>query len=73
MTPNNNGGSVINPHKCCVYLLMKEGIFSYMSALLKEDNRLEAIVEDILDRRTDPYSASEDLIAQTLRPGGSGT
>ena len=53
--------------------LLKEGIFSYMSALLKEDNRLEAIVEDILDHRTDPYSASEDLIAQTLRPGSSGT
>jgi LAO/AO transport system kinase len=53
--------------------LMKEGIFSYVTALLKQDNRLEAIIEDILDRRTDPYSASEALIAQTLRPGGSGT
>jgi LAO/AO transport system kinase len=52
--------------------LMKEGIFFYVSALLAHDNRLEDILEDILDRRTDPYSASEALIAQTLRPDGPG-
>jgi LAO/AO transport system kinase len=51
--------------------LMKEGIFSYMVSLLRQDNRLEAILEDILDRRTDPYTASEALIAQTLRLDGS--
>jgi LAO/AO transport system kinase len=51
--------------------LMKEGIYSYVTALLKQDNRLEAIIEDILDRRTDPYTASEALIAQTLRLDGS--
>jgi hypothetical protein len=50
---------------------MKEGIFSYMVSLLRQDNRLEAILEDILDRRTDPYTASEALIAQTLRLDGS--
>jgi LAO/AO transport system kinase len=53
--------------------LMKEGIFSYMVSLLGQDNRLEAILEDILDRRTDPFTASEALIAQTLRPDDSGT
>ena len=53
--------------------LMKEGIFSHMVALLGKDNRLQAILEDILDRRTDPYSASEALIAQTLHRDDSGT
>jgi LAO/AO transport system kinase len=47
--------------------LVKEGIFSYMSALLKEDNRLEAILEDILDHRTDPYSASEAIITALVK------
>ena len=47
--------------------LVKEGVFSHLVALLSEDNRLEAILDDILDRRTDPYSASEDLIERTLR------
>jgi LAO/AO transport system kinase len=46
--------------------LVKEGIFSHLAALLSEDNRLEAILDDILDRRTDPYSASEDLVARTM-------
>jgi LAO/AO transport system kinase len=46
--------------------LMKEGVFSYIVSLLGQDNRLEAILEDILDCRTDPYTASEAMIAQTL-------
>ncbi|MGQ9688897.1 MAG: methylmalonyl Co-A mutase-associated GTPase MeaB [Desulfobaccales bacterium] len=46
--------------------LVKEGVFSRLLAHLGQDGRLEGIVEDILDRRTDPYSASEDLIAQAL-------
>jgi LAO/AO transport system kinase len=51
--------------------LMKEGIYSYMVSLLGQDNRLEAILEDILDHRTDPYTASEALIAQTLHREGA--
>jgi LAO/AO transport system kinase len=51
--------------------LMKEGVFSYMVSILGQDNRLEAILEDILDHRTDPYTASEALIAQTLHREGA--
>jgi LAO/AO transport system kinase len=47
--------------------LMKEGIYNHLVALLRQDERLKAIMEDILDRRTDPYSASETIIAQILR------
>jgi LAO/AO transport system kinase len=49
--------------------LMKEGIYNHLVARLRQDDRLKALLEDILDRRTDPYSASEALIAQTLRQG----
>ena len=47
--------------------LLKEGVFNHLVSLLNQDDRLKAILEDILDRRTDPYSASEALIAKTLR------
>jgi len=47
--------------------LLKEGVFTHLVSLLNQDDRLKAILEDILDRRTDPYSASEALIAKTLR------
>jgi GTPase len=52
--------------------LLKEGVYAHLVAILGKDDRLKVILEDILDRRTDPYSASEALIAQTLhqdRPG----
>ena len=47
--------------------LLKEGVFTHLVSLLNQDDRLKAILEDILDSRTDPYSASEALIAKTLR------
>src|SRR3974377_2125216 len=47
--------------------LLKEGVFTHLVSLLNQDDRLKAILEDILDRRIDPYSASEALIAKTLR------
>ena len=47
--------------------LVKEGVFSHLAEFLKRDNRLEDILDDILDRRTDPYSASEELVHQTLQ------
>jgi LAO/AO transport system kinase len=46
--------------------LVKEGVFTRLVSHLSRDGRLEAIVDDILERRTDPYSASEALIDQTL-------
>jgi LAO/AO transport system kinase len=53
--------------------LLKEGVYAYLVSLLGQDDRLKAILEDILDRRTDPYSASEALIAQTLHKSDAGT
>jgi LAO/AO transport system kinase len=50
--------------------LVKEGVFTQVVAHLSRDGRLEAILDDILDRRTDPYSASESLIEQTVHLRG---
>ena len=47
--------------------LLKEGIFAKLVRQVTQDGRLEGILEDILARRTDPYSASEDLILETLK------
>ncbi|MEW6386492.1 MAG: methylmalonyl Co-A mutase-associated GTPase MeaB [Thermodesulfobacteriota bacterium] len=47
--------------------LLKEGIFAQLVRQVTRDGRLEGILEDILSRRTDPYSASEDLIRDTLK------
>jgi hypothetical protein len=47
--------------------LLKEGIFAQLVRQVTQDGRLEGILEDILARRTDPYSASEDLIRETLK------
>lgn len=47
--------------------LVKEGVFTRLVSHLGRDGRLEAILDDILERRTDPYSASEALIDQTLQ------
>jgi LAO/AO transport system kinase len=46
--------------------LLKEGVFSHLVQQLNRDGRLEAILEDILAQKTDPYSASEDFIRQAL-------
>ncbi len=46
--------------------LVKEGVFVKLVDRLSRDDRLEDILEDILDRRTDPYSASEAFITRTL-------
>lgn len=46
--------------------LLKEGVFTRLVSLLSEEGRLDRVIEDILDKRSDPYSASEALIEQAL-------
>ncbi|MFA5110715.1 MAG: hypothetical protein WC443_04855, partial [Desulfobaccales bacterium] len=48
--------------------LLKEGSFRHLLAQLTADGRLERIIEDILAKRSDPYSASEELVLETLGP-----
>jgi LAO/AO transport system kinase len=52
--------------------LLKEGAFRRLVAQLQADGRLESVIRDIQDRKTDPYSASEALIRDILGPVGSG-
>jgi len=49
--------------------LLKEGVFRELVEQLSRNGRLEEILSEILAKRTDPYSASEDLVAATLGPG----
>jgi LAO/AO transport system kinase len=48
--------------------LLKEGIFRHLMVQLAADGRLDRIIEDILAKRTDPYTASENLVLSTLGP-----
>lgn len=48
--------------------LLKEGVFRHLVQQLIEDGRLYQIVQEILEKRTDPYSASEKLVTETLGP-----
>jgi LAO/AO transport system kinase len=48
--------------------LLKEGTFRHLVQQLTADGRLEQIIEAILERRNDPYSASESLILDILGP-----
>jgi len=48
--------------------LLKEGVFRHLLQQLVEDGRLYGILNDILEKRTDPYSASEDLVRELLGP-----
>ncbi len=48
--------------------LLKEGVFRHLLQQLEKDGRLAAILREIVERRTDPYSASEALIFETLGP-----
>ena len=48
--------------------LLKEGTFRHLVKQLTADGRLEQIIQDILARRNDPYSASESLILDILGP-----
>jgi LAO/AO transport system kinase len=46
--------------------LLKEGVFTHLVQQLARDGRLDQILEDILGKKTDPYSASEDFIRKVL-------
>ncbi len=48
--------------------LLKEGVFRHLVKQLLADGRLEQIIQDILARRNDPYSASEALVLEILGP-----
>jgi LAO/AO transport system kinase len=46
--------------------LLKEGVSRHLMAQLAADGRLDRIIADILAKRTDPYTASEDVVVSTL-------
>jgi LAO/AO transport system kinase len=46
--------------------LLKEGIYRTLVEQLSASGRLEEVLQEILAKRTDPYSASEDLVAESL-------
>jgi LAO/AO transport system kinase len=48
--------------------LLKEGIFRHLVKQLEADGRLDQILNDMLAKQTDPYSASEALVLETLGP-----
>ena len=49
--------------------LVQEGIFFQLLEQMTRDGRLDALLEDVLEKRTDPYTAGETLIAETLGRG----
>jgi LAO/AO transport system kinase len=48
--------------------LLKEGIFRHLVKQLEADGRMDRILEEMLAKETDPYSASEALILEILGP-----
>jgi len=48
--------------------LLKEGVFRHLRRQLEADGRLDRIIQEILAKQTDPYSASEALVLSTLGP-----
>ena len=46
--------------------LLKEGVFKDLVARLTNNGRLEATLQEIMAKKTDPYSACENLVAETL-------
>jgi LAO/AO transport system kinase len=48
--------------------LLKEGLFAHLMAHLTRTGRLDEILLDIQEKRTDPYSAGEDLIRRIPGP-----
>jgi LAO/AO transport system kinase len=53
--------------------LLKEGVFRELLQQIVEDGRLYRTLTDIVEKRTDPYSASEALVRELLgRPAKEG-
>jgi LAO/AO transport system kinase len=48
--------------------LLKEEVFRHLRRQLENDGRLDRIIQEILAKQTDPYSASEALVLETLGP-----
>jgi len=48
--------------------ILKEGVFRHLVQQLENDGRLDRVLQAILERQTDPYSASEALVLETLGP-----
>jgi LAO/AO transport system kinase len=48
--------------------LLKEGVFKHLVKQLEADGRLDRILDGMLAKETDPYSASETLVLETLGP-----
>ena len=48
--------------------LLKEGVSRHLVKQLESDGRLDRVLKDILEKQTDPYSASEALVLETLGP-----
>lgn len=48
--------------------LLKEGLFRHLVKQLEADGRLNQVLEDMVAKQTDPYSASEALVLKTLGP-----
>jgi LAO/AO transport system kinase len=46
--------------------LLKEGMHQHLVRQLTRTGRLDKILQDILEKRTDPYSASEALVVEIL-------
>ena len=48
--------------------LLREGVARHLVKQLESDGRLDRVLKDILGKQSDPYSASEALILETLGP-----
>jgi LAO/AO transport system kinase len=48
--------------------LLKEGVSRHLVQQLESDGRLDRVLQNILEKQTDPYSASEALVLETLGP-----
>jgi LAO/AO transport system kinase len=48
--------------------LLREGVARHLEKQLEGDGRLDRVINDILEKQTDPYSASEALVLETLGP-----
>jgi LAO/AO transport system kinase len=48
--------------------LLKEGVSRHLVQQLESDGRLDRVLQDIMTKQTDPYSASESLVLETLGP-----